>query len=170
MRRKSPIIIISLTFLLLPSVSARSSELSPVLSISPMPANVSALTGESCEVSTIDSTRVRARRLRHRKVRRAVRSISVPTVRSVNDSTLYSKDVLIIFFDSSVGSKPLKKAIAKYHAKIIYEYKNFNGLSLVIPKGKTLDESITYFNKVKGVLSVEKDRICHLDSNNRLDN
>ena len=38
-----------------------------------------------------------------------------------------------------------------------------SALAVRIPDGKTLDESIEYFEKVKGVVSVSKDRIYQID-------
>jgi hypothetical protein len=75
----------------------------------------------------------------------------------------YNSHTLIIFYDVQIGNKALLKAVQSYGAKILYQYKNFNGIAISIPDNKTLDESITYFQKVKGVLSVNKDRIYHLD-------
>jgi hypothetical protein len=79
------------------------------------------------------------------------------------DSTRYSPSTLIIYYDQQVGKKELLKAVKEYGATILYQYNNFNGIAISIPKGKTLDESILFFEKVKGVLSVHKDYIYKLD-------
>jgi len=75
----------------------------------------------------------------------------------------FSPSTLIIYYDTAVGKQPLLKAIEKHKAEILYDYANFNAVAIRIPKDKGLDESIRLFQKVKGVLSVAKDRIYHLD-------
>jgi hypothetical protein len=75
----------------------------------------------------------------------------------------FSPNVLIISYDAEVGKKVLLKAVKDYKAEIIYDYKIINAIAIRIPKDKTLDESITYFKGVKGVIAVEKDRILELD-------
>lgn len=66
-------------------------------------------------------------------------------------------DTLILLYEVATPTAPLKKAFAEYGAEIIYEYKNFNGFAIKIPKEKSLEEAKTHFSKLKGVLSVEKD-------------
>ena len=66
-------------------------------------------------------------------------------------------DTLILLYEVATQTAPLKKAFAEYGAEIIYEYKNFNGFAIKIPKEKSLEEAKTHFSKLKGVLSVEKD-------------
>jgi hypothetical protein len=78
----------------------------------------------------------------------------------------FSQHTLIIFYDQEIGSDYLMKAIKVYGASIIYKYQNFNGMAISIPKGKKLEEAIAYFQKIKGVLSVNKDQIYKLDSTN----
>jgi len=74
----------------------------------------------------------------------------------------YSPTTLIVMYDSLVGKKPLMQAIRKYGAEVIYDYKIITGMAIRKPENKTLEESITLFRKVKGVLSVERDHIIHL--------
>jgi len=81
-----------------------------------------------------------------------------------NDNRLYSKSTLIIFYDADIGKSYLLKAIKAYHAKILYQYNNFNGMAIAIPTEKKLEESIHYFEKVKGVVSVNRDMIYKLDN------
>jgi len=85
-----------------------------------------------------------------------------PTEPSVTDQA-YSPSTLIIFYDPEVGAEPLRKAINDYKAEVIYEYNNFNGFAISIPKGTNIEDAITYFNSVKGVLAVNRDAIYHLD-------
>lgn len=79
------------------------------------------------------------------------------------DSARYSPRTLIIFYDQRIGDKELLKAVKHYKAEIIYQYKTMNGIAITIPKDKTLEESIRYFESVKGVLAVNKDYIYKLD-------
>ncbi len=75
----------------------------------------------------------------------------------------YSPSTLIIMVDSAIGKEPLKAAIKAFGAELIYDYTIIPGVAIRIPEGKTLDESIAYFSKVEGVLSVERDMITHID-------
>lgn len=73
-----------------------------------------------------------------------------------------SNSTLIIWYDK--GSKrTLLRAIRNYGAEIIYDYNNFNGIAVKIPQGVGINQAITYFQGVKGVLQVSRDRIMHLD-------
>lgn len=75
----------------------------------------------------------------------------------------YSPKTLIIFYQGAKGKWRLLRAVKRYRATIIYQYCYMSGIAITIPDGKTLDESIAYFERVKGVVSVNKDHICHLD-------
>lgn len=75
---------------------------------------------------------------------------------------MYSKHTLIIMYSAEVGKEPLLKAVKKYKATLVYDYRMMNGIAIRIPDGKTLEEAISYFSRVKGVLSVNKDRIMQL--------
>lgn len=87
----------------------------------------------------------------------------LPPVRPQQTGLAYSKNTLIISYDDGIGKEPLKRAIKKYGAEIIYDYRIINALSVRIPDGKTLDESIEYFERVKGVVGVSKDRVYQID-------
>ena len=74
----------------------------------------------------------------------------------------YSPDTLIMYYTK--GSKEtVKDAIKKYGAQITYEYNALGGFAIKIPKGKSLNEALTYFKKIKGVTSVSKNQIIKLD-------
>lgn len=68
---------------------------------------------------------------------------------------------LIISYDGEDALARLKKAIETYGAEIVYEYKIINSVAIRVPDTKTDEQAIQYFQKVKGVLSVERDRIMH---------
>jgi arabinogalactan endo-1,4-beta-galactosidase len=75
----------------------------------------------------------------------------------------FSPNVLIVYYDGKGAKESLTQAAKKYGAEIIYAYANFNAMAIRTPKGKTIDDAITYFQKTKGVTQVTRDRMCHLD-------
>ena len=74
----------------------------------------------------------------------------------------HSPSVLIIMYDKETGREPLLKAIKEYKAEIIYDYRIIPGMAIKKPDDKTLEETMQYFKKVKGVVSVEYDHIIRL--------
>jgi hypothetical protein len=89
-------------------------------------------------------------------------AVSQESGRSTNNGE-FSPSTLIIFYDSVIGKTPLMKAVSDYHATLIYDYRMMSGIAIKIPAGKDINDAIKYFEKVKGVLQVNRDRICHLD-------
>ena len=75
----------------------------------------------------------------------------------------FSPKTLITFYDGTIGKEPLKKAIEDYHANIVYDLKNMNSITITIPDGTKIEDAIEYFNKVNGVLQVNRDQIMQLD-------
>lgn len=80
----------------------------------------------------------------------------------LNNENDFSPTTLIIMYDSITGKEPLLKAIHSYKAEIIYDYHFIHGMAIKKPDDKTLDEAIAFFRQVKGVVSVERDRIIRL--------
>lgn len=74
----------------------------------------------------------------------------------------YSPNTLIIMVSEDVGKEPLYKAIKDYGATLKYDYSIIPGVAILIPEDTTLEQGIAYFKKVKGVVSVNKDRITRL--------
>ena len=74
----------------------------------------------------------------------------------------HSPSVLIVMYDKEVGKAPLQKAIKDYKAEIVYDYNIITCMDIKKPSDKTLEETMTYFKKVKGVLTVEYDRVTRL--------
>ncbi|GEM_PF-368480 len=93
----------------------------------------------------------------------------IPPARPKDGGLEYSRDVLVISYDMEIGKEPLKKAIRKYGASIIYDYRIVNAIAIRIPDPRKLDEAITHFEKVKGVLQVSRDRVNYLDRRVSLD-
>ena len=81
----------------------------------------------------------------------------------------YSRDVIVVSYDIEIGKDPLKKAIRKYGASIIYDYRIGNAIAVRIPDPRKMEEAIVYFEKVKGVLQVSRDRVNYLDRRVSLD-
>ena len=75
----------------------------------------------------------------------------------------YSPNVLIIFYDATIGKEPLLKAIDDYHATVIYDLKIMKSISIKIPENTKIEDAIEYFQKVEGVLTVNRDAIHQLD-------
>lgn len=65
-------------------------------------------------------------------------------------------------YDKETGKEPLLNAIRVYKAEIVYDYKMMQGMALKKPADKSLEETIQYFRKVKGVVTVEYDHIYRL--------
>lgn len=72
-------------------------------------------------------------------------------------------NVLIIYYDSTIGKQPLLKSTWEMGCETIYDYKNFNAIAIRVPINANLNSVITKLNKTKGVLSVNRDQIMHLD-------
>lgn len=69
---------------------------------------------------------------------------------------------LIIFYDGGIGKRDLLEAVEAYGSEIVYQYKNFNGITVTVPRKKSLEKTIRYYKQVEGVLSVTKDRAYEL--------
>lgn len=80
----------------------------------------------------------------------------------------YSPSTLIVYYDGQTGSTPLLSAIRKMRGEVIYKYQNFNAVAFRIPDNAEIESVMKSIRKVKGVLSVQRDRIMHLD-NNKID-
>lgn len=74
----------------------------------------------------------------------------------------HSASVLIVMYDKGIGKSFLMKAIKKYGAEIVYDYKTISGMAIRKPDDKTLEATKRYFETVEGVVSVEYDYINHL--------
>lgn len=86
---------------------------------------------------------------------------SCTATRSVQDNT--TTENLIIYYSPDNGNSELLSAAKKFGSKILYVYKNINGIAVTVPKGKTVPDAIKYYEKVNGVLSVTKDQKMQLD-------
>ena len=85
-----------------------------------------------------------------------------PSIQGQQVEQEHSPHVFLVMYDAEVGKEPLQKAIKDYKCEVIYDHKIINGMALKKPESKTLEETMHYFRGVKGVLSVEYDRINHL--------
>ena len=75
---------------------------------------------------------------------------------------MYSPTTLIILYDTEIGKKALLKAVKRYKADLRYEYKMMPGIAIRKPDGKTIEETMAYFKKVKGVVRVMRDGVNYL--------
>ena len=69
---------------------------------------------------------------------------------------------LIISVDKEIGKGPLKKAIEEYQAEVLYDYNIINSMAIKIPPNKNIDDAINFFQKVEGVIGIEKDSVAHI--------
>jgi len=76
--------------------------------------------------------------------------------------TEHSSSVFLVTYDAEVGKKPLLKAVKKYKCEVVYDYGIINSMALKKPENKTLEETMQYFKKVKGVVSVGYDNMYRL--------
>ena len=88
--------------------------------------------------------------------------MEVPSLVTAEPEGEYSPNTLIIMYDEAVGKEPLLEAIETYGAEVKYDYSLIPGMAIRIPDGKDIHDAITFFRKVKGVTSVERDRIIRL--------
>jgi len=71
--------------------------------------------------------------------------------------------VLIVMYDSAVGKKPLLREARKMKCEVIYDYSIISGMALHVPDSLDIKAAKARLEKVKGVLQVSFDHICHLD-------
>ncbi len=88
--------------------------------------------------------------------------MEVPSLVTTEPEGEYSPNTLIIMYDEAVGKEPLLEAIGAYGAEVKYDYSLIPGMAIRIPDGKDIRDAIAFFKKVKGVTSVERDRIIRL--------
>ena len=81
---------------------------------------------------------------------------------SAIDHSDISPSTLIIFYSGK--NKRLLKAARKIGAEVIYTYKSFNAIAVRKPDAWTLEQTKDYFERIKGVMQVNYDLICHLDT------
>ena len=74
----------------------------------------------------------------------------------------HSPNVFFVMYDKEIGKRPLLKAIREHKCELIYDYNIINGMALKKPNDKSLEETMLFFKKVKGVTNVEYDHIYHL--------
>ena len=74
----------------------------------------------------------------------------------------HSPNVFLVMYDAEIGKDSLLKAIEDYKCEIKYDYSIINGMALKKPDDKTLEETMQYFKKVKGVTNVEYDHAYRL--------
>ena len=96
------------------------------------------------------------------KTRQTTVAVSAPDFQSRQYVPEHSPDVFLVMYDAEIGKEPLLKAIKEYKCEIVYDYRIINGMALKKADDKSLEETMRYFKKIKGVVSVEYDHIYHL--------
>ncbi len=74
---------------------------------------------------------------------------------------------LIIFYKKGKKAK-VEEAIKKYDAEIVYEYNALSGFAIKIPENKDINAAIIYFQKLKNVTSVSRDKIHQLHNDSSI--
>lgn len=70
-------------------------------------------------------------------------------------------NVLIIFFEQDKGDA-VAAAVKQYGAEVVYRYQMINGIAIRVPAGKNVDAAIAHFERVRGVLQVQRDQVMQL--------
>lgn len=68
-------------------------------------------------------------------------------------------EVVIVYYDESVGTDAIEKFIKKNDVKVLYQYSNIKGYALKLRN----DDQRRALEKVEGVLSVNKDDVYKLN-------
>ena len=71
-------------------------------------------------------------------------------------------NTLIIMVSKETSLEDMVKEATSYGSTILYKYDSLHGLAIKVPTDKSTDEAITYFEKLKGVLSVSKDQVSSI--------
>lgn len=70
---------------------------------------------------------------------------------------------LIIYYDPKAGNETLLNAAKIYGSDVLYVYKIINGIAVTVPKNKSVSDAIKFYEKIPGVLSVNKDQKLQLN-------
>ncbi|WP_455033651.1 S8 family serine peptidase [Kingella oralis] len=70
-------------------------------------------------------------------------------------------NVLIIFFEQGKGDA-VAAAAKQYGAEVVYRYQMMNGMAIRVPAGKDTDAAVKHFERVQGVLQVQRDQVMQL--------
>ena len=69
----------------------------------------------------------------------------------------HSSSVFTVTYRCDIGPDPVIDAAEEIGCEVIYEYQNFCGIAIKRPRRRSLDETMRYFQKVEGVISVSYD-------------
>lgn len=76
--------------------------------------------------------------------------------------TRYSKNTLMVFYDTHIGKEPLLNAFKKMNCEVLHEYRLSCGFAIKVPDGKSLRKTAKRLSKVHGVTYVTRDQIQKL--------
>lgn len=83
---------------------------------------------------------------------------AIPLHDSTATSTSDKPLIVIVYYDSSIGTDAIEAFIKNNKIEVVYRYTNLHGYALKLPHSSLR----TSLQKVKGVLSVNDDQIMHL--------
>lgn len=85
--------------------------------------------------------------------------VSTDTLIQSVDTQKYSASTLIILYNrTKLNRRRLMRAIKKHKSEIIYDYNIINAIAIKIADNANITDEIAYYEKVKGVLMVERDQ------------
>ena len=71
--------------------------------------------------------------------------------------------VLIIYYDAQVGSGALEAAVKHEGCQVLYRYAVLKGMAVRAPERADVERLIRRLQRVRGVLSVQRDQLLQLD-------
>ena len=74
----------------------------------------------------------------------------------------HSPTTLIVMCDSTIGKEPLRAAVSKMGATVIYDYRIICGMAVAKPDHMTLEATRQELLRVEGVVAVEYDHVNRL--------
>ena len=71
--------------------------------------------------------------------------------------------VLIVYYDAQVGSSALEAAVKRAGCQVLYRYAVLHGMAVRAPERADVERLIRRLQRVRGVLSVQRDQLLQLD-------
>lgn len=71
---------------------------------------------------------------------------------------------LVIYYDQDTGNEKLLEAVQTFGAEVVYLYDALSGIAISIPDDKSMEDATSYFEKVPGVTSVDRDGMMSIQN------
>ncbi len=84
-------------------------------------------------------------------------AMPINEAKTSKENTSVTKTV-IVYYDQAIGTDAIEAFIKKNHIEVLYRYGNIKGYALKLKNDKQRKD----LEKVKGVLSVQEDRVMQL--------